>query len=67
MESKLKKLSVDSWWRVNAVIIETVEALETRYSTILSGSKVIFYARKYSGSAQHGLNSALHKESKESQ
>ena len=24
MESKLKKMSSDSWWRVNAVIIETV-------------------------------------------
>ena len=42
MESKLKKISVDSWWRVNAVIIETVEALETRYAIILNGSNVIF-------------------------
>ena len=42
MESKLKKISVDSWWRVNAVIIETVEALETRYPIILSGPNVIF-------------------------
>ena len=40
MESKLKKISIDSW--LNAVIIETVEALETRYFTILSGSNVIF-------------------------
>ena len=38
MESKLKKIFVDSWWCVNAAIIETVEALETRYSMILSGS-----------------------------
>ena len=42
MENKLKKISIDSWWRVNAVIIETVQALETRYSIILSGSNVIF-------------------------
>ena len=42
MESKIKKLSVDSWLRVNDVMIETVEALETRYSIILSGSNVIF-------------------------
>ena len=42
-ESKLKKISIDSWWHVNAVIIEIVEALETRYSTILSGSNVIFF------------------------
>ena len=42
MESKLEKTSTDSWWHVNAVIIETVEALETRYSIILSGSNVIF-------------------------
>ena len=41
MECKLKKISIDSWWCVNAVIIETVEALETRYSIILSGSNVI--------------------------
>ena len=41
-ESKLKKISIDSWWHVNAVIIETVEALKTRYSIILSGSNVIF-------------------------
>ena len=38
----MKKISIDSWWRVNAVIIETVEALETRSSIILSGSNVIF-------------------------
>ena len=43
MESKLKEhVSNDSWWRVNAVIIETVEAFETRYSISLSGSNVIF-------------------------
>ena len=42
MESKLKKISIDGWLRVNAVIIETTEALETRYSIILSGSNVIF-------------------------
>ena len=42
MESKLKEISVDSCWRVNAVTIETVEALETRYSIILSGSIVTF-------------------------
>ena len=42
MESKLEKIPIDSWGRVNAVIIETVEALETRYSIILSGSNVIF-------------------------
>ena len=42
MDSKLKKISVDSWWRVNAVIIDTVEALETQYSIILSESNVIF-------------------------
>ena len=42
MESKLEKILVDSWWRVTDVIIETVEALETRYSIILSGSNVIF-------------------------
>ena len=42
MDSKLKKLSIDSWWRANAVIIETVEALETRYSIILSGSSAMF-------------------------
>ena len=42
MESKLKKMSVDSVWRVNAVLTETVEVLETRYSIILSGSNVIF-------------------------
>ena len=41
MESELNKMSVDSFWRVDAVIIETVEALETRYSIILSGSSVI--------------------------
>ena len=43
MESKLKKISTDSWWRVDAVIIETVEALETQYSIILSGSSAIFW------------------------
>ena len=42
IESKLKKISIDSWRRMNAVIIETVEALEKRYSVFLSGSKVIF-------------------------
>ena len=42
IESKLKKISVDSLWRVNAVMIETVEALETQYFIILSGSNVIF-------------------------
>ena len=42
MESKLKKIPIDSLWRVNAVIIETVEALETRRSIILNGSNVIF-------------------------
>ena len=42
MESKLKKISTDSWWRVNAVIIETVEALETRYTISLSESNVMF-------------------------
>ena len=41
MDSKMKKISIDSWWRVNAVIIEIVEALETRYSIFLSGSNVI--------------------------
>ena len=33
---------MDSLWRVNAVIIETVAALKTRYSIVLSGSNVIF-------------------------
>ena len=42
MASKLKKIAIDSWRRVNAVIIETVEALETRYFTILSGYSVVF-------------------------
>ena len=42
MESKLKKITIDSWLRVNAVIIETTEALENRYSIILGGSNVIF-------------------------
>ena len=42
MESKVKKISVDSLRRVNAVIIETAEAFETQYSIILSGSNVIF-------------------------
>ena len=42
MESKLKKIPVDSWRHVNAVIIEAVEALETQYSIILDGSYVIF-------------------------
>ena len=42
MESKLKKILIDSWLRVNAVIIAKVEALETRYSIILSGANVIF-------------------------
>ena len=42
MESKPKRTSVDSWSRVNAVIIETAEALETQYSIVLSGSNVIF-------------------------
>ena len=42
MKNKPKKISIDNWWRVNVVIIETVEALETRYSIILSGSNVIF-------------------------
>ena len=42
MESNLKKILIDSWWRVNAVVIVTVEALETRYSIILNGSDVIF-------------------------
>ena len=42
MESKLKKISIDSWRRMNAVIIETVETLETRYSIVLGGSNVIF-------------------------
>ena len=42
MGGKLKKISIDSWWGVNAVIIETAEALETQYSIILSGSNVIF-------------------------
>ena len=42
MENKLKKISIDGWLRVNAVIIETTEALETRYSIILSRSNVIF-------------------------
>ena len=42
MERKLKKITIESRWRVNAVIIETVEALETQYSIILSGSNVIF-------------------------
>ena len=42
MEGKLKKISIDSWLRVNAVIIETTEALENRYSIILGGSNVIF-------------------------
>ena len=41
MESELKKISLDSKWRVKAVIIETVEALETRYSILLSGSNAI--------------------------
>ena len=42
MESKLKKISIDSLLRVNAVIIETVDALETRYPIVLSGPNVIF-------------------------
>ena len=42
MENKLKKISIDGWLHVNAVIIETTEALETRYSIILGGSNVIF-------------------------
>ena len=42
MESKLKKISINSWWRVNAVIIETLEALETLYFIILRGSIAIF-------------------------
>ena len=42
MESKLKNISIYSRWRVNAFIIETVEALETQYSIILNGSNVIF-------------------------
>ena len=46
MEGKLKKISVDRWWRVNDVIIESVEALETRYSIILNGSDVIFQKNK---------------------
>ena len=33
MESKPKK-SINRWWHVNAVTIETVEALETRYSVL---------------------------------
>ena len=41
-ESKLKKVSIDSWWRMKAVIIESVEALKIQYSIILSGSNVIF-------------------------
>ena len=28
IDSKLKKMSIDSWWRVNAVIIETVRSFE---------------------------------------
>ena len=42
MESKLKKILIDHLGRVNAVIIETVETLETLYSIFLSGSDVIF-------------------------
>ena len=42
MKRKLKKMSIDGWWRVNAVITETFEALETRYSIIPSGSNLIF-------------------------
>ena len=37
MGSKLKRISIDSWRRVNVVKIETVEALGTRNSIILSG------------------------------
>ena len=43
MESELKKILIDSWWCMNAVIIETVETLETRYSIFLSRSNVIFF------------------------
>ena len=42
MVSKLKKISIDSWWLLNAAIIETVKALDTRYYILLSGSNVIF-------------------------
>ena len=42
MENKMKKISINSWWRMNVVIVETVEALETWYSIFLSGSSVIF-------------------------
>ena len=47
VESKLTKISIDSWWPVNAVIIETVQALETWYSINLSGSNVIFKTNRF--------------------
>ena len=48
MESKLKKIPIDSWRLVNAVIIETVKALKTRCSIIRSGSNVIFWTQSLS-------------------